>query len=321
MIFLLIIIVVIFIGFRFSNSHKSHSENIDIHVESYPDLKLLEKIKKPQRFIVVNKKVKKERIVGTFYSLKDNHSYAGPFEGYAFCEDNPFDNYAVAIYNLNNERLGYIQRDNRWIHNSIEHYHMGKVYCWGYLEHVINVPKPFWYGEVFISVGLSISEIEILKSFYDIFKESFLLSKKIKKDSSDYESLIENYLSTQKIISSSKSFENIEIEFKTRYVLSYVVSLAKEQNLQKINSLDKYNLLITKLTPLQQISIKKKIDQLNQNAKANHSDDVIMVKANSDNALFQEWESKTLLWSKTEKPGYKYSAKKNAWWKQKGQNI
>jgi hypothetical protein len=168
------------------------------------------------------------------------------------------------------------------------------------LEHEINVPKPFWYGEVFISVGLSISEIEILKSFFDIFKESFLLSKKIKKDSNDYESLIENYLSTQRIISSSKSFENIEIDFKNRYVLSYVVSLAKERNLQKINSLEKYSLLIAKLTPLQQISIKKKIDQLNQNAKANNSDDVKMIKANSDNTLFQEWESKTLLWSKTD---------------------
>ncbi len=314
---LIIIIGLIFIVFRFSNSHRGNRKNVDFQIDRIPDRISIEKNKKPQRFIVVNKKVKKERIVGTFYSLQDNDSYAGPFEGYAFCEDSPFDNYAVAIYNSNNDRLGYIPRDNRWIHNSIEHYHKGKVYCWGYLEHVINGTKPFWYGEVFISVGLSISEIEILNSFYDIFKESFLLSKKIKKDSADYESLIENYLTTQKIISSSKSFENIEIDFKNRYVLSYVVSLAKERNLQKINSLERYRLLIAKLTPLQQISIKNKVDHVNQNIKPNNFIDDKKTNDNSDNTLFHEWESKTLLWSKTEKPGFKYSKKKNAWWKQK----
>ncbi len=316
MIVLLFIIGVIFIALLIGGSPWRNPRKNDIHIDSYPDRASSNKSYRPQKFIIVNKMVKKERIVGAFYSLSENHSYAGPFEGYALCVDNPFDNYAVAIYNSNNVRLGYIPRDNRWIHNSIKHYHEGNAYCWGYLGYVNSTPRPSWYGEVYISVGLSKSEIEILKSFYVIYKESSFLSRKIKKDSTDYESLIENYLTFQRIISSSKSFQNIEIDFKNRYVSSYVVSLSKEKNLEKITSLDRYNHLIIKLTPLQQISIKNKIDKVKPNAKINFVD-VKMPNVTSDNVLFQEWESKTLLWSKIEKPGFKYSAKKNAWWRKK----
>lgn len=274
-----------------------------------------EKKRKSHGFVITNKKVKKNDIVGTYYALNEDSSYAGPFEGYAICYENPFDDYAVAIFNSEKIRLGYIPKRDRWVHNSIKHYYNGKAYCFGYLGYVKDIAKPYWYGSVFIAIGISEYEIDSLKRFYTAYRENIILREKPNKDSSDYELIIDNYIKANSIKASSKRFEDLEIVFERRYLVSYVVSLAKEKKHHKIDSLSKYQSLIEELTTFQKSIIQKNIQKLNKEQNSIDKKDV--KKVNTKIKSNHEWESKTLLWSKTERSGYTYSIKKDAWWKYK----
>ncbi len=89
---------------------------------------------------------------------KPKKSDIGPFKGFAVCEKSPYDDYAVAIYNSNNKKLGYAPKNRKLLHESLKMWHNGKVECWGEIEY--NSDSGYWSGSVEIPVGLTEEEIK-----------------------------------------------------------------------------------------------------------------------------------------------------------------
>lgn len=102
-----------------------------------------------------NKGIKDFKIVGSNHrnlSISEN----GIFYGYATCEYNGHDKYAVSVYNKENIHIGYVPKNNKRLHDSITTWNNGKSNAWGYLKYVAT--EDCWFGSISIAVGLNDEE-------------------------------------------------------------------------------------------------------------------------------------------------------------------
>ena len=75
-------------------------------------------------------------LVGMFYYLNENNF--GKFNGYAVAEtDNPYDNYAVAIYDESGHKIGHLPKGNKKTHSYILS-QGGRVHAYGYVQIFFN---------------------------------------------------------------------------------------------------------------------------------------------------------------------------------------
>lgn len=123
-------------------------KSIDITINPTPGAWKDECIYKSRKFMDLELK-------GLQYHDIDN-SDIGKFIGYALIEpENSFDNYAIAIYNSADKKLGYIPKHNYAIFNCIKA-NEGKQSAWG----IIHSSNGEYSGNVIIPLNYSQKRIE-----------------------------------------------------------------------------------------------------------------------------------------------------------------
>lgn len=106
------------------------------------------------------REVRKFEMMGIYYRNLPK-SEEGQFIGFVQAEENPHDKYAVAVYKDNHLHIGYVPRGRKRLSDSLHEWHSGKVFAWGRLRYNKEIDR--WSGVVYVPLGLSDEEIEIIK--------------------------------------------------------------------------------------------------------------------------------------------------------------
>jgi len=120
----------------------------------------VKKIENPNLFTTL--KHRYFQIKGMYYRSIPS-SLSGDFVGYAECENNPHDEYAVAIYHSKGVLLGYTIKGSQQLSDSIYTWHGGRVFCYGSIKYYKRGGQ--WSGSVSIPVGLRVRSMEALRQF------------------------------------------------------------------------------------------------------------------------------------------------------------
>ncbi len=237
-IFLLVLLIGIILWFLFRKKSSNNNQ---------PKLHLDNLQKAPRES--VEKLYKKKEI--RYFNMKGMHyqnlpsNESGDFIGYAKCEYNKHDQYAVAIYNSSNTLLGYVPAGNRRLNESIKEWHNGKVIAWGNLRYEDYINS--WFGEVSLPVGLHTSDIDKIDKVLVLRNKGEKILMKSKITSDEYFSLLNDH---EKIIENIKSLNGLPgvyYKFSKKIIPSLSKQLESEKDWEDLIKLEKYSDLINQL--------------------------------------------------------------------------
>lgn len=199
-----------------------------------------------QTILYKNKGVKEFDLKGMSYRRLNPERHGGLYYGYALCEKNPHDKYAVAVYNLDKEMLGYTPKGNKRLSNSISHWNNGKAPAWGSIRY--HGYNEAWYGYTQIAVGFSEEQNERLYRFFALkLQNDDLLANKV-KSTEKFFLILGNYKEIQSILNEFRNIEELSYSLPVRFISTVSSHLEKEKNWNKLIELSEYNELIDELT-------------------------------------------------------------------------
>lgn len=256
----LIIVIVYFIGK--SKTKKATVKYVNpIHSKNTQYSK--PKVKKEDNFLYAKKGIKEFELKGMYYRNLNPNIHAGLYYGFAKCEQNSHDRYAVGIYNFNNELLGYTPKGNKRLSNSITEWNVGIAPAWGALRYDDFNDK--WYGHVEIAIGFKSEENIKIDRFLKLKKENEERISKKEKSTENYFQILSNHSEIESLLSDLNNIPELHYSFPTKLIPSISSHLEKEKNWNKLIELEKHMDLISALsekfkqTTLNRIEEAKKI--------------------------------------------------------------
>lgn len=183
-------------------------------------------------------------MVGMYYrNLSINEK--GKFNGYAICDGNPHDKYAVAIYNDKGTHLGYIPQHNKRMHDSIVEWNAGKIFVWGELIAGEYKNELSWHGSVNFPIGYSEEVIAQLKELLTLLRQNEDSLDKQDISMNEYFSILNNYRIIRQIYSSIENIIPIEITYPKSLIPTLARRLEAEKNWEQLAMLEEYSDLIS----------------------------------------------------------------------------
>lgn len=125
--------IIIFILFIIGKSITTPSSTKTSNSYSTPKPTIKSNYDPEEPLLYKKKGIKSFEMKGMYYRDLNPKLHNGQFIGFAKCEDNSHDMYAVGIYNRDNELLGYTPKGNKRLNSSLQEWNNGKVPAWGSL--------------------------------------------------------------------------------------------------------------------------------------------------------------------------------------------
>lgn len=251
MIVLLIIVVVIFI---------------------YLIYKLIESdVNKAQNYTQTNggnllyktKGIKSFGINGTYYTNL-TPADAGEFFGFVKCQYNSHDQYAVGVYNENNESIGYIPKGNKRLNHSLTEWHNEKLIAWGRLD--FNNYNSRWDGVVYIPIGFGEEQIKSIEATFKIITENKELMTKKELSKTEYFTILENDKKINTNLHFIKDKNNLFFyHFPKTIIPSFSKKLEFNKDWESLIKLEEYKDLIDNLNETFRNSTLKRIEIAKEN--------------------------------------------------------
>ena len=214
--------------------------------------------KNSDRYDQVFKKrvVRSYQLKGMYYRKLDPSIHSGHFIGYASPENNQHDQFAVAIYNNDNEQLGWTPKTNYRLHRSIIEWDDSRALAFGKLGY-----QDEWYGYVYILVGL---DEDIQKLIIDLVRNSIELSSLMKTKDKDVEMYKRIFDLDVKITESNKSYNCTE--FINEVVGKSIISSGSRKFEQNrlwgdLILLESYGKLIKTMSDRNRLAVLKRIER------------------------------------------------------------
>jgi len=260
--FLIIILIIIFSGFllvKFQNTNKPLKSDIKTSTKRTVN----KRINQDATELYKKREIKWFELKGMFYSKLDPKSDIGYFVGYAQCEKNSHDKYAVAIYNQNNKLVGYTPKNNKRLSDSLNAWHNGKVLSWGFISH--DDYDNSWNGSVNIPVGYSEDQLEKTKRILTLDTLNTSLISNKEKSTEKYFEILKNHKEIKSLLNDLKNPEEFRYGFPNNLIPSISLLLEKEKNWQKLIELESYDDLIEPLSDKLKQSTLNRIEKAKQN--------------------------------------------------------
>jgi hypothetical protein len=245
--FLAVIVLITVITYFISKSTSNKSTTKQISPK--PVIKTTQKASKNKsedNYLYKSKGIKEFDLKGMYYRNLNPNKHAGLFYGYAKCEQNSHDRYAVGVYNFNNELLGYTPKGNRRLNNSIGVWNNGIVPAWGSLRHDDYNDK--WYGYVAIAVGFDIEKSKQIEQFLKLKSHNEELIDKKEKSTEKYFQILNNHRTIKSILNDLGNPKGLDYYFPTSLIPSISSHLEKEKNWKKLIELENHMDLIIDLS-------------------------------------------------------------------------
>jgi hypothetical protein len=243
---LILVILVISLLIIFINKVSTQTlNNPEPHYSQNTTIQIKPPIKTSQPLLYKKAGVKSFAMKGMYYRDLDPESDKGDFMGYAECEDNSSDIFAVAIYNNEDTHFGYTRRGNERLSNSINHWHQGKVIVWGYLFY--DDYRDRWEGNVYIPVGYQANLLEKFEDILQLVNFNIKLIKNKNKSTDKFFKILENHKRIEQLIIDVGNPSELEYAFPKNVIPSISSHLEKEENWEKLIELNEYQDLILML--------------------------------------------------------------------------
>jgi hypothetical protein len=256
----LIIVIAYFIGKSKSKKYttrKPSSKPISKHPQN------ITKVKSEENYLYQSKGIKDFDLKGMYYRNLNPKKHAGLYYGYAKCEQNSHDRYAVAVYNFNNELLGYTPKGNRRLNNSILEWNNGIAPAWGSIRHDDYNDK--WYGHVEIAVGFGPEKSKRIEHFLKLKSQNEELIRKKENSTEKYFQILNNHTEIKSILNDLNNIKSLEYYFPTSLIPSISSHLEKEKNWEKLIELEKHIDLISELSEKFKQSTLNRIEKAKKN--------------------------------------------------------
>ena len=241
-----------------SNKQTSNYKDIQSRTDSKQKRQIINK-----GILYKSRGIKTFEMKGMYYLDLNPNIHGKEFIGYAICEDNEHDKYAVEIYNNNNELLGYTPKGNKRLNNSLLEWNNGKVLAWGGLSFENYNDK--WYGTVFIPVGFTSEQIEKLNIIIKLRNKNKENIKKKDKSTEMYFEILNNHKIIKQHLFDLNNPEEIYYSFPKNFIPSISSHLEKEKNWSRLIQLEDFPDLISNLSKKYKETTLKRIDKAKKN--------------------------------------------------------
>lgn len=258
--FIIVIIIGVFI------SKKSKRKKVDSYQKKPPTTKpIITQINSvsEDKILYKQKGIKSFDMKGMYYQDLNLNKHKGEFIGHAKCEDNSHDMYAVGIYNLDNELLGYTPKGNKRLNHSLTEWNNGKVPAWGCLYYDDYYNK--WEGTVYIPVGLTTEQTEKIGKILKLKFENQNQIKKKEKTTDKYFEILKRHNEITNLITDLNNPEELKYSFPKNLIPAISSHLEKEKNWEKLLELEKFQDLISELSEKWKESTLKRIENAKNN--------------------------------------------------------
>ena len=252
----LIIVIAYFIGKSKSNKSTTRQTSPKPVIKN---IQKVSKVKGAENYLYKSKGIKEFDLKGMYYRNLNPDKHSGLFYGYAKCEQNSHDRYAVGVYNFNNELLGYTPKGNRRLNDSIAEWNNGIAPAWGSLRH--DDYNDRWYGYVSIAVGLDIEKSKRIDQFLKLKSQNEELISKKEKSTEKYFKILNNHTEIKSTLNDLGNLKGLDYYFPTSLIPSISSHLEKEKNWEKLIELENHMDLISKLSEKFKQSTLRRIEK------------------------------------------------------------
>ena len=197
------------------------------------------------KLLYKRKGIKKFEMKGMFYRDLSPALHSGYFNGYALCEYNLHDTYAVGIYNNHDIHLGYTPKRNKRLSDSLDEWHYGKVMAWGSIWY--NEFEDNWQGSVYIPVGYSIDELQKIENVIELKSKCHELIQDEQKSTDKFFEILKSEKELSILLSVLRNPQELAYSIPKNLISSIAVHLEKEKNWEKLIELENYQHLISVL--------------------------------------------------------------------------
>jgi hypothetical protein len=215
--------------------------------------------KSGENFLYKSKGIKDFVLKGMYYRNLDPVNHEGYFNGYAKCDTNSHDRYAVGVYNQKNELLGYTPKGNKRLNNSISQWNNGSAPAWGSLRY--DNYQNRWYGNVLIAVGFDNDINKKIYEFFELKKQIQELLYKKEKSTEKYFEILAKHTAIKTILKDLSNINGLQYQFQTSLIPSISSHLEKEKNWEKLIELENYMDLISQLSEKFKVSTLRRIEK------------------------------------------------------------
>lgn len=243
--FLISVISIIVVAYFINKSKPKKSTSSKVKTSSSLKSETAKSTKTVENLLYKNKGIKIFDLKGMFYQKLNLNTDNREFSGFAKCEDNSHDKYAVGIYNGQNKLLGYTPKGNKRLNLSLKNWHNGKVLVWGYLRFDDYEKK--WYGTVNIPVGYSSEELEKLELILKLKLENENQIRLKEKETDKYFEILNKHRKIKELSTDLNNPAEINYSFPKNLIPSISSHLEKEKNWDKLIELEKHQDLIDEL--------------------------------------------------------------------------
>jgi hypothetical protein len=244
-IFFIIVIFIILVGYFIGKSKPTKSSSGKTNNSTRVQKEVLDN-KVGENLLYKKKGIKTFDLKGMYYRKLDPTNDSGSFIGFAKCENNKHDTYAVGIYNEQNKLLGYTPKGNKRLNTSLTEWHKGRVPAWGFLRYD-NYDKK-WYGTVNFPIGYTLEQIEKVKNVLTLQCENELQIGKKEKQTERYFEILKRHQEIKKLLEDLKNPEEIYYSFPKNLIPTISNHLEKEKNWEKLIELEQHLDLINELS-------------------------------------------------------------------------
>jgi hypothetical protein len=263
MILLFVLIVVAILIFIISNGNKSNKNKTQSYTETNASINIKTNTRtEEEKLLYKTKGIKSFEIKGTYYTNL-TEADAGDFFGFAKCEYNSHDQYAVGIYNENGESIGYVPKGNKRLNDSLTEWHNEKLIAWGHLQFDNYDSK--WYGTVYIPIGLSEEQIKSIEETFKIIEENKELITKKELSTSEYFIILENHKKINLNLKLIKDKDNLFYYFPKTIIPSFSKKLESNKDWESLIKIEEHKDLIDNLSETYRNSTLKRIEKAKEN--------------------------------------------------------
>ncbi|WP_339624557.1 hypothetical protein [uncultured Winogradskyella sp.] len=257
--FIVVILIIVLAYFIGKNKTKTSCTKEDKSKQTTNTPQSKEQNQIPDKYLYKKIGIKECNMKGMFYQNLKPNIHSGIFYGFAKCEQTSHDQYAVGIYNFDNELLGYAPKGNKRLHNSIHAWNNRIAPAWGSLRY--NDYKDEWYGHAEIAIGFNNEKTKQIECFLRLKNKNEELIRKQEKSTEKYFEILNNHSEIKTILSSLKEIVKLGYSFQTNLLPSISSHLEKEKNWKKLIELEKHTDLISELSEKFKQTTLRRIDK------------------------------------------------------------
>lgn len=259
--FLIIIVFLIFLGYIVGTFQNSKNVDNKSDIKKNPK----QSVKTENDLLYKKREIKSFSIKGTHFQKNVNSNDSGSFVGYVTNENNKHDKFAVAIYNNENKKIGFVPKGNQRLNESLKQWHNGKIFAWGNLTWDDYHNDWNWYDCIVkIPIGLKTEEIESIKRIFEFRNNNENILKNENISSEDYFSYLKNYYAITKEIDNLKRLDEFYEHFPKNLIPRISKQLEKEKEWKKLIELEQYSDLINDLSEKFKETTMARIDKAKQ---------------------------------------------------------